>query len=457
MDNLLKHKILVRDRQVPRYTSYPPAPHFQSGFEESDYIKWLTALPSESSLSLYLHVPFCNQMCYYCGCNTKISRQYDPIARYADLLVKEVVHIGNILQKKQKVEHIHFGGGSPTILSIDDFNDVMDRLKNSFSFSPDIEIAMEIDPRGVTEEKIKAYAKTGMNRVSLGVQDFDEKVLASVNREQPYHLTFDAVHLFRENGINKINFDLLYGLPYQTLETMRRTVEQALALNPDRISLFGYAHVPWVKKHMQLMPENELPDNSLRYDLFHTARQILLSNGYVAVGIDHFAKENDPLVQAQKDGTLHRNFQGYTVDDAGALIGLGASSIGKFPQGYAQNAVQMPQYRERIEAGKLPTYKSYTLTDEDRLRADVIEQLMCYFKVDLSVLCTKHHVSQHHFSAEMAQLNSYQDDGLITIENTSQITVRSDAPHIVRMVCQVFDAYNVSSQLTTTQRHSTAI
>lgn len=464
MDLQLKETILKYDRQVPRYTSYPTAPHFKEGALEGEiegeYRQWLQHLPSDARLSLYLHVPFCPKMCWYCGCHTKITQRYAPVEDYTHLLMHEIAIMGEHIHTGQTISHLHFGGGSPSMLLPADFQKIMATLHKNFTFSDDAEIAMEIDPRGMTEEHIKMYAESGLNRASIGVQDFNQKVLESVNRAQPLALTENSVHLLRQNNVDNINFDFIYGLPHQTVETITETMMTAIDLEPTRISLFGYAYVPWMKKHMQLMDYDALPDNSLRYDLFETASEILTKNGFVSVGIDHFARPNDGLVVAQKNGTLRRNFQGYTTDTADAMIGIGSSSIGKFPQGFIQNSPHMPIYKQHILDGNLPAAKFCPLSKEDNLRAEVIEDLMTMLKSEVHTICKKHGFSSHHLDDCFAELQCYVADGLVSISE-GVVTINPKARQIVRLVAAAFDAYlpkalDANAQQDT-QRHSRAI
>lgn len=450
---VLKERILGFDQQVPRYTSYPTAPHFKEGFSSEAYTQWLSALPKQETLSLYVHVPFCANMCWYCGCHTKVSKQYKPAKEYTLLLQKEIALLNTHLSNTQSVRHLHFGGGSPTFLKPADFEMLMDCLQTTFSFAPDAEQAIEIDPRTLTTDHIDSYARTGITRVSLGVQDTNEKVLKAVNREQDFSLSFDAVQTFRQKGINRINIDLMYGLPYQTLTLMANTIEQSLRLQPDRISLFGYAHVPWMKKHMRLIDENALPDKSLRYDLFEFSAEQLQQNGYVPIGIDHFVREDDPMAKAAKTGKLQRNFQGYTTDTAKTLIGLGVSSIGTLPQGYVQNFRGMAPYKEALEQGKLPVEKSCNISQEDLLRGDIIERLMCDFVVNVPFICQKHGYDETYLNKDLLSLKALEKEGFLTLSETGIVTMNKDARQMVRVACAAFDPYFQEIK----KRHATAI
>lgn len=456
MTHGLREKILSYDRLVPRYTSYPTAPHFKP-IEGGDtrYRDLLSSLPQQANISLYLHVPFCSKMCWYCGCHTKITERYAPVEDYAYLTLREIDMLADVISPSHHIRNIHFGGGSPGLLRACDFEKIMDRITSKFHMAESPDIAIEIDPRGVTESRAAAYAAAGVNRISLGVQDFDDKVLESVNRAQPFELSQKAVELFRSRGIRKFNFDLLYGLPHQTPSNMEQTIEKALSLDPDRISLFGYAHVPWMKKHMRLIDENALPDQNARYDLFETGARKLQQAGYVAIGIDHFAKPDDTMSVALRQGKLHRNFQGYTTEATDALIGIGASSIGKFPDGYVQNAVAMPQYKDAILGGHFPAQKYCPLSQEDRLRADIIERLMCDFSVDIAELCIRHGYPDSHLDGRLKDLQEFINDQFVTITNHRTIHINPLARQLVRVICSVFDEY--MAKMADTPRHAKAI
>ncbi len=451
--NAMKKRILDYDQQVPRYTSYPTAPHFKEGFSSAGYKNWLSTLSGNEKVSLYLHVPFCANMCWYCGCHTKISKRYEPAREYVALLKREMVLLSAHLAERLKIHHLHFGGGSPTFIRADDFERLMAALRAQFSFATEAELAIEVDPRTLSLDHIKMYAKTGVTRVSLGVQDVNEKVLEAVNRTQDFALSYNAVQAFRERGIKRINVDLMYGLPHQTLETMRTTIEKTLTLNPDRISLFGYAHVPWMKKHMALIDEKVLPDKSLRYDLFESAAKMLQQAGYAAIGIDHFVRADDPMAAAAKKGKLQRNFQGYTTDTADVLLGLGVSSIGKLPQGYVQNFRGMAPYKEALLNGLLPVEKNCSISSEDVLRSTVIERLMCDFEADIPHICKKYGYHSHYLSKETESLRPLEKEGFLTIKNNGKVTINKEARQMVRVACAAFDLYFQEIK----KRHATAI
>lgn len=416
--------------RVPRYTSYPTAPHFHEGVGEQQYIKWLEELNQEHTLSLYFHVPYCKQLCWFCGCHTKVVNRYEPVRKYLDLLEREILLLARHLPDSL-VTHIHFGGGSPTIISAEDFASLMSNIGQNFSLSDETEIAVEIDPRTVDKAKISAYAKSGVTRASLGVQDFTLKVQEAINRIQPYEMVQDVVRILRGQGIDALNMDLIYGLPYQTLATTRQTIEQTLNLDPDRISLFGYAHVPWMKKHQQLVPEEALPKPAQRLEMFEAASEMLVRAGYIAIGLDHFAKPNDPLTVAMQSGKLQRNFQGYTTDTADALLGLGVSSISSLPQGYVQNTASNMDYAKAINDGELPIARGVALSQDDMDRRNIIMSLMCRL---LALVPEERYVS------ELQRLEPYFETGEAIYED-GVLTVAPKAQNRLRLIASVFDSY----------------
>ena len=433
------------DRPVPRYTSYPTAPHFHAGIGPHDYRDWLAELPSGARLSLYLHVPFCQELCWYCGCHTSVARRYRPVAEYHGLLLRELDLVGIALGGRRPVGHIHFCGGTPTMLAPDDLRALGERLRARFDVVDDVEFAIEIDPRRLTRESVAALAAIGVNRASLGVQDVNPEVQRAINRWQPFAIVERAVDGLRTAGIGCINFDLMYGLPQQTAARVQASVDAALALRPARVALFGYAHVPWMKRHQRLIDEAALPGAAERAAQFEAAAARLEEAGYVAIGLDHFALPEDDLAVAQREGRLHRNFQGYTTDDAAALLGFGASAIGALPQGYVQNAVPVPEYRDAIRRGRLATARGIRLSAEDRLRRSIIERLMCDFAVDL-------HGPRGDLAAELDALEPFQADGLLTIED-GLIRVGPAGRPLIRTICAVFDAHLERSLA----RHSRAV
>ena len=431
--------------RVPRYTSYPTAPHFHAGVTGEIFRGWLAALPQAVPLSLYLHVPFCDTLCWFCGCHTKIVNHYSPLKSYLDLLLSEIETVAALVGPGHPVTHVHWGGGSPTMLSPDDVKRLAGALKAHFMITSSAEFAVEIDPRGLQDEMIAALAEAGVNRASIGVQDCDETVQRAINRIQPFEVTRSAVERLRAAGIGALNIDLIYGLPHQTQANVANTIDMALTLAPQRFAVFGYAHVPHFKKHMQLIDETALPDAEERLAQFDLAHALLSASGYVAIGLDHFARPGDSLALAQYAGKLARNFQGYTTDDAPALIGLGASSISALPGGYAQNKADVPDYRKAILAGELSVARGIALTDDDRLRRAVIERLMCDLAVDLDAVAAPFGKSAADFRPELAALAPYAEQGVVAIEG-GRLTVPPAARAAVRLVAAAFDSYLGKSQ-----------
>nr|WP_272210862.1 oxygen-independent coproporphyrinogen III oxidase [Marinicella sp. W31]MDC2876780.1 oxygen-independent coproporphyrinogen III oxidase [Marinicella sp. W31] len=366
-------------RPVPRYTSYPTAPHFHGGISAGDVSGWIKGLAAGQSLSLYVHIPYCDRLCWFCACHTKHTLRYDPITTYLESLRQEIKSVGALVSPDVQVKALHWGGGSPTMLKPEDMRRLMGWLRAAFSFAEDAEISVEMDPNDLDEARYDALSDIGVTRASLGVQDFDDKVQKTINRLQSFEQTASVISAMRERGVGSVNCDLLYGLPYQSLDTLSRTVEQIISLRPDRIALFGYAHVPWMKKHQTLIPEQALPDSEARFEQMTLAGGKLVDAGYTQIGIDHFALPEDSLAKAAKSGRLRRNFQGYTDESADALIGLGASSISEVPQGYWQNIPAIGEYGRLAEAGELPVVRGIALDDEDRLRGFVIEKVMCAY------------------------------------------------------------------------------
>lgn len=428
------------DARLPRYTSYPTAPNFTADFDAVAYPSWLKALPERQSTSLYIHIPFCRSMCWYCGCHTTITERDRPILDYIETLHREIELLGSARNGSFSVGEIHFGGGTPTIIKPDEFIALMDAFRDRLGFADAVNAAVEIDPRTLTGEMAVALGESGVTRASLGVQSFDPKVQKAINRIQSVETTMATVEHLRHNSINAINFDLIYGLPHQTVESCVSTVEAAIRMRPDRLAVFGYAHIPSFKKHQRLIDEATLPDVRERELQAEAIAEALVAAGYVRIGLDHFALPGDDLALAQTEGRLHRNFQGYTTDACEALIGLGASSIGKLPQGYIQNEVPPGLYATRVSKGELPVAKGYHLTPEDRLRGEIIERLMCDFAVDVAALATAHGFDADLLLSGNDRLDELQRDGLIEREG-GFVRVSEEHRFIVRAAASAFDAY----------------
>jgi oxygen-independent coproporphyrinogen-3 oxidase len=433
---------IALDRRLPRYTSYPSAPHFDTGVDEAAFRGWLAALDPDPAASIYLHIPFCAAMCWYCGCHTTVAKSAEPVARYARLLAREIDLVADAVPHRLRVSHIHLGGGTPNLLAAADLQRLSDRIADRFALRPETEIAAEIDPRTLDPEMPRTLAAAGVTRASIGVQDFDPRVQAAIHRHQPFAMTRQTVDALRDHGIGSINLDLMYGLPHQTTASIARTADQALALEPDRVALFGYAHVPWLKPHQRRIADDTLPQAAARAALYATASAALLAAGYHAIGIDHFARPTDALSRAATSGTLHRNFQGYTTDDAPVLLGFGASAIGSLPHGYVQNTTAISAWRDTIAAGRLATRRGHALSADDRLRRGIIERLMCDLQVDVGAECARHGVSLHRLAAELDAVDRLVGYGL-GWRDGAWIGVSDDARPLVRALCAVFDRYLV--------------
>lgn len=447
-------KSLIRKHAAgaPRYTSYPTAPHFHAGVDGETCRGWLRALAPEGELSLYVHIPFCDTLCWFCGCHTKHTLRYEPVAAYLTSLAQEIATVASLVPERSRVTSIQWGGGSPTILEPDDIARLGAALSDGFSRDPACEFGVEIDPRGMTREKVAAMAAAGCNRASIGVQDFDPAVQKAVNRIQSFGETRDIVEALRAAGIAAINIDCMYGLPGQTRDSVAATVEQVLSLRPSRIAMFGYAHVPWLKPHMRLIDEAALPGPEERFAQSNRAGALIVAEGYVRIGLDHFALPGDPMAQALEGGALKRNFQGYTTDSAPALIGFGASAIGRLPQGYVQNAPASHDYARRVANGGLAAVRGIALTDDDRMRGYAIERLMCEHRLIRDELLEKFPDLAEELLSEIAYLADNDPDRLI--ERTGDgFEVTATGRPFVRAICASFDPYFAKG----VARHSAAV
>ena len=430
----------IYSAHVPRYTSYPTAPHFHGGVNGAAYGEWLAALAPRTPLSLYLHIPFCDTLCWFCACHTTVVNNYGPVRDYVERLEREIRLIGGMLKGHHPVSHIHFGGGSPTMLARQDMLRLNRLLRDTFDVAAGAEIAIEIDPRGFGAEQADTLAEAGVTRASIGVQDCDPKVQRAINRLQsPWDLR-NAAGLLRERGIDRLNLDLVYGLPYQTMMGLEHNLELAVEMLPSRMALFGYAHVPFFKKHQALIPEKALPGVEERLAMLTFAEGCLTGNGYQPIGLDHFALGGDELAIAAERRTLHRNFQGYTADAAPALLGFGASAISALPQGYVQNQVNTALYRRTLDANRLPVAKGIVLLDEDRLRRDVIEQIMCYLDFDLGAASQSHGRDADALDDVLALTRPLQECGAIKVEGR-RITVARTQKAAARILASLFDTY----------------
>lgn len=436
---------------VPRYTSYPTAPHFSDAIGADDYRDWLSSLDALKPLSIYLHVPFCRQLCWYCGCNMKLASRYGPVEAYVETLMREIDLLVAHLPARMPVSHLHFGGGTPTALSPDDLARIMARIHRNFDIGEDAELAIEGDPRTLSREMVRRIARLGFNRASFGVQEFDARVQKAINRIQPPEMVERWINAFREEGVSSINFDLIFGLPHQTVATLKSTISRVVEMRPDRISLFGYAHVPWMARKQRLIPAEALPGAGERLAQAEAAGTALLDAGYVGIGMDHFALPGDALARAAKDGNLRRNFQGYTTDIAETLVGLGATSIGRTPSGYVQNIAETGAWARTVEAGTLPVARGHRFAGQDLARDAVIQELMCHGRTDLDAIASRFELPLDWCDDELRQLQQYARDGLVSLEGGVRLT---DAGRpLVRVVAAVFDEYHARAMA----RHSVAV
>ena len=438
-----KHTLQKYDVAGPRYTSYPTAPTWNAGVNQAIYIDKLTRLGgNEKTLSLYIHLPFCESLCYFCACN-KVIRANDPKIgdEYLEYLFKEIEMVSAAIGKFKKVKQLHWGGGTPTYLNEEQSTWLFKKLASHFDIDHEGEIAIEIDPRTVTYNKLKVLRELGFNRISLGVQDFDAKVQDDINRVQPYEQVAEVNRWCRELGFASVNFDLIYGLPYQTRETFSATVKQVLALRPDRIALYSFAYVPWLSKPQNKFNLEAIALHDEKLDIFIRSREQLLTAGYQAIAMDHFALSSDDMAKAFNKGKLHRNFMGYTLKPADEFIGLGVSAIGFLENTFVQNTKILPEYYEMLKNAQLPVERGMILCDDDLRRQWVINKLMCSFYLDKNEFKTTFGVTfDAYFDVEKEHLLQCQEDELIDLSEGA-IVVTELGKIFIRNVCMGFDAY----------------
>jgi len=438
------------DARAPRYTSYPPANHFNEAVGAAQTADWMAQIPSRSRVSLYLHIPYCRRLCWFCACRTQGTSTNRPLAQYLQYLKAELALVGASLPDDVVVSQIHLGGGTPTLLPADMIEELGAALADFRPRTSDSTFSVEIDPTEVDQERIDSLMKIGMTRASIGVQDFDPVVQECIGRSQSFEQTRDVVDMLRTAGIESLNMDVLYGLPHQTKARMADSVQRVLSLAPDRVALYGYAHVPWMAKRQTLIPTEALPDAEARLVLFDTARRLFLWDGYQEIGIDHYARAEDTLAQADRNKTLRRNFQGYTDDTSDVLIGLGASAISRFPQGFAQNQSTSSQYANAITQGSLATTRGYAMSNEDQLRAKMIEDLMCRFEIDLNEISSQFGVPVAAL-VDRVQAIPAKYAGLVELSG-NVLRITQSARLIARLVAQELDTF-----LMPEGRHSRAL
>lgn len=443
-------KLGLFDAKVPRYTSYPTAPHFGRTVGSNQFANWIGAIAPGAKISLYVHVPFCRRLCWFCACRTQGTQSDKPVAAYLETLKTELLLLADHLPEGVQLSRLHWGGGTPTLLSPQMMEDLAGAIGEVAPFTDRTEFSVEIDPNEIDPARLDALARAGMNRASIGVQDFDPNIQATIGRLQSYDITREAVEEIRARGVASLNADILYGLPHQSKARITESVQKLLSLNPDRVALYGYAHVPWMAKRQQMIPSDALPTPQERLELFETARRLFLWDHYDEIGIDHFATKDDGLSIARKTGRLRRNFQGYTDDTAEVLIGVGASSISRFPQGYAQNAPATGAHTAAIREGRFSTTRGHVFTPDDLMRGRMIEQLMCEFRVDAAEIRNRFGISAPALSSMLQRINR-DFEGLLEV-GPEGLSIPQEARSLTRIVARSFDAYELDKA-----GHSSAI
>lgn len=430
------------DARVPRYTSYPTAMHFSERVTAASTRDWIAALEPGSRVSVYAHVPFCRRLCWFCACRTQGTSTLSPVEGYVNTLLQEIDLVAEHLPEGVQIENLHWGGGTPTLLSADLIDRLANKIRSAFPFASDAQFSVEIDPNEVDDKRLDALVAAGMNRASIGVQDFDPDIQATIGRIQGYELTRDVVKMIRARGVKSLNVDLLYGLPGQTQKKMTDSVQKVASLRPDRVALYGYAHVPWMAKRQSLIPTSELPSPEERLELFETSRNLFAGAGYDEIGIDHFALPGDSMAIAQKSGNLRRNFQGYTVDRSQNLIGLGASAISRFEGGYAQNDASTSGYQTRVRNGQLATSRGHRFIGDDLVRGRLIEALMCDFGFGYSRISRETDIP----AARLHQITS----GLVQmfpgmlVDTQDAMQILPQGKPLARIIARALDVYEMS-------------
>lgn len=444
MFNIDLELIKKYDRPGPRYTSYPTAPQFNDSFTPEKYLDEVIRTNNRENppdLSLYFHIPFCDTLCYFCGCNMIITRNRERIKEYTRYVMNEIDLLRSFIVEGRQTVQLHWGGGTPTHLNPEEITDLISYINGSFKFSPNAEEGCEIDPRGLTKAHLEALRNGGFNRISMGVQDFDEKVQKAVNRIQPEAMTREVVEWIRQLKFESINLDLIYGLPFQSAESFAKTVEAIIDISPDRIAVFNYAHVPWMKKHMALIKPDDLPLAEEKLEILKMTIEKLTSAGYIFIGMDHFAKPDDELAIALRDKKLYRNFQGYSTHAGADLYGFGITSISQIGRSYSQNVKKENEYFSLLNEGRLPVERGYYLSDDDLLRRHVITRIMCDFELDFSEVEKLYRVEfEKYFAVSIEGLKEFMNDGLVEI-NDRKIVVTEMGRLLIRNIAMNFDKY----------------
>jgi oxygen-independent coproporphyrinogen-3 oxidase len=430
------------DTRAPRYTSYPPATELSETFTADDFRRAIAASNQrQSPLSLYFHIPFCQSACYFCGCNTVITNNKNIVKPYLEHLAQEIHNTASLIDQQRKVLQIHWGGGTPNYLDIDQVEFLWKKITDHFQIDDQAEVSMEINPSYVTKDYIQALRDIGFNRISFGIQDFNPQVQAAVNRIQPEALLFDVMDWIKAAQFHSVNVDLIYGLPYQTLQTFRETLQKTIALDPDRIVVFNFAYVPWLKPVQKRIPENALPGSQAKLDILKMTIEELTNHKYLLIGMDHFAKNNDELAIAQRQGTLKRNFQGYTTHAETELLGFGSTSISMLEDAYAQNHKELKDYYQAVSQGVIPTHKGIRLTPNDMIRRDVIMSIMSHFHLHKSDIEDKYGINfDQYFTQELEELKPLVEDGLVSLAG-NQIQITDIGRLLVRNIAVIFDTH----------------
>ena len=432
------------DKSGPRYTSYPTAIQFTENFSEQNYLQQVKLSNERNTpLSLYFHIPFCDTICYYCGCNKIVTKNRNHAQPYLDAVYKEIALQGELFNATRVVKQLHWGGGTPTFISYEQMTELMQQTRKHFTLLDDDsgEYSIELDPREVTASSVSLLRKLGFNRISLGVQDFNPKVQQAVNRIQSLKETKDVIVAARKNNFQSISLDLIYGLPFQTVESFNETVDKVLDLQPDRLSVFNYAHLPEIFKTQRQINSQDLPSPEDKLAILQQVTNKLIDAGYEYIGMDHFAKPNDELAIAQKEKRLYRNFQGYSTNSDCDLVAMGITSIGKIADSYSQNIKTIKEYTEVINSGKLPIFRGVALTEDDILRREVINQLICHFELNFKEIEIEFGIDFHqYFDSELEVIRDMQADSLLDL-TAEKITVRPEGNLLIRNICMVFDVY----------------
>jgi len=432
------------DAKVPRYTSYPPATKFSNDVTADVFRSWVQQIPEGSAISVYAHVPFCRRLCWFCACRTQGTRTDAPVIAYVETLRQEVANLKAILPAGVRIARLHWGGGTPTLLQPGMMRELADTITDAMPLADGAEFSVEIDPNEIDEPRMTALAEAGMNRASIGVQDFDDDIQQAIGRIQGYEVTRNTVEALRAHGIQSLNADILYGLPHQNQARIAESVQMLLSLSPDRVALYGYAHVPWMAKRQAMIPTDALPTPEERLHLFETARRLFLWDGYDEIGIDHFARPTDSMAVAARTGHLRRNFQGYTDDTCDVLIGLGASAISKFPQGYAQNASATAQYQASVRDGQMATGRGHAFKGDDKWRGRMIEMLLCTFSIDGAEI-------RREFGVDAKTLSQLFDAAAEAYPEMTRVTdegfeILEKGRPLARMIARIFDGYEMRAE-----------